>query len=87
MTNDQVRATLKKYPIVPKPDESKRNVSDRLAKKLDKQKAEYRPAPLGSKNHCIECVHYLENTQAASPCRVVAGLTEADYTCDYFSAR
>lgn len=63
-------------------------VNDRLAGKIGKEEANYRPSKeRESKESCIECVHYLNPSSDVSSCRRVAGVVYGPDLCDLFAAR
>lgn len=62
---------------------------DRLAGKVSKEDANYRPAENEgtTKESCAECEHYLQPGHETSSCRRTAGIVEAKDICDLFVPR
>ena len=83
---------IKPIPFLPKdytPDKERKSlVADRLGGKVTKEEANYRPHDNADrKDTCAECDSYLTPGEAQSSCRKVAGLVEAEDTCDLWAAR
>lgn len=49
--------------------------------------ADYRQAPVDSKNRCHECQHYNKPGSSESDCSKVIGVVRAEGTCDLFAKR
>jgi hypothetical protein len=63
-------------------------VVDRLGGKITKEEANYRPHDnANTKDTCFECDHYLNTGEQNSACRRVAGVVNAEDTCDLWVAR
>lgn len=71
------------------PDKNRRAyIVDRLRGKITKEEANYRPHDdADSVDTCFECEHYLDPGSEHSACRRVAGVIEAEDTCDLWAAR